>query len=233
MSDSLWPHEPQHARPPCPSSTPRVHPNPCPLSQWCHPTISSSVVPFSSCPQSFPASGSFPVSQFFASYGILLLVFHISLCISSLHPHISLLKPIWSRIPYSSEVATLVSSPTHPCSPRHLSSVQFSQSVVSDLATPRTTAHQASLSITNSQSLRNPCPLCQWCHLTISSSVVPFSSWPQSFPASHGTSLLLISFTLTKHFPPSGLGPRWHFPLSDLFYAAHSATKALKPFQIY
>ena len=53
---TLWPHEPQHARPPCPSPTPGVHPNPCPSSQWCHPTISSSVVPFSSCPQSFPAS---------------------------------------------------------------------------------------------------------------------------------------------------------------------------------
>ena len=58
MSDSLWPHELQKARPPCPSPTPRVHPNPCPLSWWCHPTISSSVIPFSSCPQSFPASGS-------------------------------------------------------------------------------------------------------------------------------------------------------------------------------
>ena len=68
VSDSLWPHEPQHARPPCPSPTPRVHPNPCPLSQWCHPTISSSV-PFSSCPQSFPASRSFPMSQLFASGG--------------------------------------------------------------------------------------------------------------------------------------------------------------------
>ena len=69
MSDSLQPHEPQHARPPCPSPTPRVHPNPCPLSRWYHPTISSSVVPFSSCPQSFPASGSFPMSQLFASGG--------------------------------------------------------------------------------------------------------------------------------------------------------------------
>ena len=59
VSDSLWPHEPQHASPPCSSPTPGVHPNPCPLSQWCHPTISSSVVPFSSCPQPFPASGSF------------------------------------------------------------------------------------------------------------------------------------------------------------------------------
>ena len=69
MSDCLRPHEPQHTRPPCPSPTPGVHPNPCPLSQWCHPTIPSSVVPFSSCPQSFPASGSFQMSQIFASGG--------------------------------------------------------------------------------------------------------------------------------------------------------------------
>ena len=62
---SLWPHESQHARPPCPSPTPRVHPNSCPSSRWFHPAISSSVVPFSSCPQSFPASGSFPMSQLF------------------------------------------------------------------------------------------------------------------------------------------------------------------------
>ena len=66
MSDSLWPHESQHARPPCPSPTPRVYPNPCPLSQWCHPAISSSAIPFSSCPQYFPASESFPISQLFA-----------------------------------------------------------------------------------------------------------------------------------------------------------------------
>ena len=63
------PHESQHTRPPCPSLNPRVHPNPCPLSQWCHPIISSSVIPFSSCPQSFPASGSFQMSQLFASGG--------------------------------------------------------------------------------------------------------------------------------------------------------------------
>ena len=65
VSDSLWPHESQHARPPCPSPTPRVHPDSCPSSQWCHPAISSSVVPFPSCPQSLPASESFPVSQLF------------------------------------------------------------------------------------------------------------------------------------------------------------------------
>ena len=66
MSSSLWP---QHTRPPCPSPTPKVHPNSCPLSRWCHPTISSSVVPFSFCPQSFPTSGSFQMSQLFASGG--------------------------------------------------------------------------------------------------------------------------------------------------------------------
>ena len=69
MSDSLQSHEPQHARPPCPSPTPGVHPNSHPLSWWCHPAISSSVVPFFSCPQSFPASGSFPMSQLFAPGG--------------------------------------------------------------------------------------------------------------------------------------------------------------------
>ena len=65
-SDSLWHHEPQHARPPCPSPTPGVHSHSRPSSRWCHPAISSSVIPFSSCPQSLPASGSFPMSQLFA-----------------------------------------------------------------------------------------------------------------------------------------------------------------------
>ena len=65
VSDSLWPHESQHARPPCPLPTPGVHSDSCPSSQWCHPAISSSVVPFSSCPQSLPASEPFPMSQLF------------------------------------------------------------------------------------------------------------------------------------------------------------------------
>ena len=69
MSDSLRPHGLQHSRPPCPSPTPGVYSNTCPLSQWCHPTISSSVAPFFSCLQSFPASGSFQMSQLFASGG--------------------------------------------------------------------------------------------------------------------------------------------------------------------
>ena len=72
VSDSLRPHESQHGRPPCPSSTPRVYLSSCPSSRWCHPAISSSVVPFSSCPQSLPASGSFPMSQLFAWGGLTL-----------------------------------------------------------------------------------------------------------------------------------------------------------------
>ena len=66
VSDSLRPHAPQHTRPPCPSPIPGVYPNSCLSSRWCHPAISSSVIPFSSCPQSLPASGSFPLSQLFA-----------------------------------------------------------------------------------------------------------------------------------------------------------------------
>ena len=69
MSNPLRPYESQHARPPCPWPTPRVYSNSCPSSQWCHPAISPSVIPFSSCPQSLPASGSFPMNQLFASCG--------------------------------------------------------------------------------------------------------------------------------------------------------------------
>ena len=69
LSDSLQPHESQHDRPPCPSPTPRVHSDSCPSGQWCHPAISSSVIPFFACPQSLPASESFPMSQFFTLQG--------------------------------------------------------------------------------------------------------------------------------------------------------------------
>ena len=104
MSDSLWPHGLKHARPPCPSPTPRVYPNSCALSQWCHPTISSSVVPFSSCPQTFPASGSFPMIQLFASG-----------CQSIAVSTSTLVLPMntqdWSSLGWSSLVGS-------PCSPR-------------------------------------------------------------------------------------------------------------------
>ena len=85
MSDSLQPHELQHARPPCPSPTPGVHSNSCPLSLWCHPAISSSVVPFSSCTQSLPASESFPMSQLFAWGGQSIESFSFSIISSKEH----------------------------------------------------------------------------------------------------------------------------------------------------
>ena len=86
MSDSLWPHESQHSRLPCPSQTPGVYPNPCPLSQWCHPTISSSVIPISSCPQSFPASGSFQMIQLSTSSGQSIWSFSFNISPSNEHP---------------------------------------------------------------------------------------------------------------------------------------------------
>ena len=102
VSDSLRPHELQHARPPCPSPTPRAQPNPCPLSWWCHATISSSVVPFSSCLQAFPASGSFPMSQLFASGGQ-------SIGVSALASVLPMNTQNWSPLEW------MVGS---PCSPR-------------------------------------------------------------------------------------------------------------------
>ena len=95
MSDSLQPHEPQHARPPCPSPNPRVHPNPCPSSWWCHPIISSSVVPFSSCPQSFPASGSFQMSQLFTSGGQKYWSFSLNISPSNEHPRLVSFRMDW------------------------------------------------------------------------------------------------------------------------------------------
>ena len=83
MSDSLQPHEPQHARPPCPSPAVGVHQNPSPLTRWWHPTISVSVIPFSSCLQSFPASGSFQMSQLFASGGLIFpIILYPQLCLN-------------------------------------------------------------------------------------------------------------------------------------------------------
>ena len=97
MSNSLRPHGLQHARPPCPSPTPRACSNSCPLSQWCHPTISSSVVPFSSCLQSFLASGSFPMSQLFASRGQSIGSFSFNISLSNEHP--GLISPLgWTGL---------------------------------------------------------------------------------------------------------------------------------------
>ena len=139
MSDSLPPYESQHIRPPCPSPTLGFHSDSHPSSPWCHPTISFSVIPFSSCPQSLPASVSFPMSHLFAWGGQSFL----------------------------------------------FSSVQLSCSVVSDSLPPH-----------ESQHTRPPCPSptpgvhsdshpsSPWCHPAISSSVIPFSSCPQSLLAS-------------------------------------------------
>ena len=91
---TLRPHEPQHARPPCPSPTPGVHPNPCPLS-WCCPTISSSVIPFSSCPQSFPALGSFLMSQLFTSGGQSIGSFSFNISLSNEHPGLMSFRMDW------------------------------------------------------------------------------------------------------------------------------------------
>ena len=87
--------DPMDRRPPCPSPTPGVHPNPCPFSWWCHPTISSSVVPFSTCPQSFPASGSFPMSQLFASAGQSNGSFSFNISPSNEHPGLISFRMDW------------------------------------------------------------------------------------------------------------------------------------------
>ena len=102
MSDSLWPHESQHTRPPCPSTTPGVHSNLCPSSRWCHPAISSSVIPFSSHPQSLPASESFPVSQLFTwggqSTGVSALASVLPMNTQDWSPWLDLLASIFHSI---------------------------------------------------------------------------------------------------------------------------------------
>ena len=154
VSNSLQPHELQHARPPCPSPTPRAHPSSCPLSRWCHPTISSSVISFSSCPQSFPASGSFQMTQFFTSGGQ-------SIGVSASTSVLPMNTQDWSPLEWtgwislqSKGLSRVFSSTTvqkHQFFSAQFSSVQ-SLSHVRLLATPWITACQASLSITNSRS---------------------------------------------------------------------------------
>ena len=102
VSDSLQPHESQHARPPCPSPSPGVHLNPLPSSRWCHPAISSSVIPFSSCPQSLPPSGYFPMSQRFAWGGQ-------SIGVSALASLLPMNTKDWSPLEWTG---------WSPCSPR-------------------------------------------------------------------------------------------------------------------
>ena len=110
VSDSLRPHEPQHARPPCPSPTPRVYPNLCPSNWWCHPTMSSSAVPFSSCLHSFRTLGSFPMSQFFASGGQSIGSFSFSLSPSNKYLELISFRMDWLDL--HAVQGTLKSSPT-------------------------------------------------------------------------------------------------------------------------
>ena len=112
MSDSLWPHGLQHARPPCPSPTPRVYPNSCPLSRWCHLTISSSVVPFSSHLQSFPASGSFQMSQNFTSGGQ-------SIGVSASTSVLPVNTQGWSPLGWTGWISIVYISPNLPIIPPH------------------------------------------------------------------------------------------------------------------
>ena len=111
LSDTLRTHGLQHTRPPCPSPTPGVYPNPCPLSWWCHPTISSSVVPFSSRPQSFPASGSFQMSELFASGGQ--SIGSCSFNISSSNEHSGLISLRMDWLDLLAVQGTLKSLPQH------------------------------------------------------------------------------------------------------------------------
>ena len=119
MSDSLQPHKLQLARPPCPSPTPGVHPNPCPSSgQWCHPTISSSVIPFSFCPQSFPASGSFQMSQLFASGGQ-------SICVSASTSVLPMSTQNWSPLGWTGWISLQSKGPSRVFSNTTVQKHQF------------------------------------------------------------------------------------------------------------
>ena len=185
VSNSLWPHGLQHARLPCPSTTPGAYLSSRPLSRWCHPTISSSVIPFFSRLQSFSASGSFPVSQFFAS-GLLI---QPTLLMAPLNP---VLAESFLRRPYRKDTkAGVLASNT--------SGFQFSS--VQSLSHVWLQLHElqhAKLPCPSSSPwvCSNSWPLSWWCHPTILSCVVPFSCL-QSFPASG-------SFPMSQFFISGG-----------------------------
>ena len=206
VSDYLQPHWLQHARPPCPSPTPRVFPNSCPLSRWCHPTITSSAIPFSSCCQSFPASGSFQMSQLFTSGG---QIIGVSASASVLPMNTQDWSPLeWTGwISLQSKGLPRVFSNTTP----QFSSVQFSRSVVSDSLQPHGLQQaRAPCPSPTPGTCSKSCPSSWWCHPTISSSVVPFSSCLQSFPASG-------SFQMS-----------WFFPSGDQSTGASASAQSLQ-----
>ena len=146
VSDSLWPHASQHTRPPCPSSTPGVYSNSCPSSQWCHPT--HAVMTFSSCLQTFPASGFFPVSQFFPSGGQS-ISFSFILSPSSEYSGLISFRMDWFDL--LAVQGTLKSLLQHQF--KSINTSVQSLSRVWLFTTPWTTACQVSLSITNSRTL--------------------------------------------------------------------------------
>ena len=125
MSDSLWPHELQHTRPLCPSPTPGMHPNSCPSSRWCHPPISSSVVPFSSCPQSLPASESFPMSQLFAWGGQ-------SIGVSALASVLPMNTQDWSPLGWTGWISLQSKDSQEPSPAPQFKSINSSASLLSD-----------------------------------------------------------------------------------------------------
>ena len=163
---TLRPHESQHARLPCPSPSPGVQSNSHPLSQWCHPAISSSVVPFSSHPQSLPASEPFPMSQLFVWRGQ-------SIGVSALASFLPKNTQGWSPLEWTGWISLQSKGLSRVCFNTTVEKHQFFGTQLS--------SH----------------PWSQWCHPAISSSVVPFSSCPQSIPASE-------SFALSQFFAWGG-----------------------------
>ena len=188
----------QHARFPCPSPTPGWnYSNLCTSSWWCHPVISSSVVPFSSCLQSFPASGFFPMSQFFTSGGQVLKLQHQSFQWIFRN---DFLRINWfdllavqgpSRVFYNTTVQKHQFFGTQFSNSHIHTSVQFSCSLVSNSLQPHGLQHARSPCLSPTPGIYSNS--CQWCHSTISFSVIPFSSHLQSFPASR-------SFPMSQFF---------------------------------
>ena len=175
MLDSLWPHGLQHARLPCPSPSPRACSNSCLLSQWCHLTIWPSVVPFFSCLLSFPASGSFPMSLLFISGG------------QSIGASVSVLLNEYSGL-ISFRIDWF-----------DLLAVQFSCSVMSDFFRPHGLQYaRLPCPSPTTRAYSNSFPLSEWSHQTNLSSVIPFSSCLQFFPASGFFKWVSSSHEVTK-----------------------------------
>ena len=261
VSESLWLHGLQHTRPPCPSPTPRVYPNSCPLSRWCHPAIWSSVIPFSSCLQSFPESGSLPRSQFFAIGWPKYCSFSFSISPSNEYSGLIFFRIDWldllaiqenlkSLIQHHSSKASILRCSaffivqlSYPYMTTGKTIALTKQTFVgkvmfllfnmlsqfSSVVTPGTAVRQASLSITNSWSLLNSCPLSRWCHPTISSSVIRFSSHLQSFPASGYFPMSLLFYSGGQNIGVSASASVLPMNIRDWFPLGWAGLISLKP----